>query len=314
MFFAAYLWYHFSGAKTIVQTSNQAQAYFKNAFKQTANAGNKDTGDAIQWLKETVQSYTKMVPGASVYVDKAFDDIEKVRDTHKDEVDKIMNDTKSQLSDITNKPVSFGRVGEVWAILSGAITQIGKLAPDVAQQLLDNHPTLKKQVGGKIEQLKQMGDAYGPEAKKAVDNTWSEARELLNDGFSMGTIAKIQDLVQRKTQELQKFGDKAWEKGMEEAKPVLDKAPELKETVEKNKSSLLQGDLGKLWQIIQSASKSGDTKELKEFVQQQKDQVQERSSGGLSSLLSSVPGGGKIGSNVSCSSLFYRQFAITNRT
>ena len=304
MFFAAYLWYHFSGAKTIVQTSNQAQAYFKNAFKQTANAGNKDTGDAIQWLKETVQSYTKMVPGASAYVDKAFDDIEKVRDTHKDEVDKIMNDTKSELSDITNKPVSFERVGEVWAILSGAITQIGKLAPDVAQQLLDNHPTLKKQVGGKIEQLKQMGDAYGPEAKKAVDNTWSEARELLNDGFSMGTIAKIQDLVQRKTQELQKYGDKAWEKGMEEAKPVLDKAPELKEAVEKNKSSLLQGDLGKLWQIIQSASKSGDTKELKEFVQQQKDQVQERSSGGLSSLLSSVPGGGKIGSNVSFPSLF----------
>ena len=232
-----YLWYHFSGAKTAIQTSNQAYQYVKDITDKAKSSLPKSggsAGDTIQWFRQTAHSYTGMIPGASSYVDSAFDDVEKIRQKHGEEVDQILGDAKNQLLDITNKDVSFARVAEVWSIISNCIKRITSLAGDSAEDIIENHPWMKEKVGPKITELKQMGDQYGPEAKKMVDDTWKEASAVLAGGFSMSTVTKIQDLVQKKTEELKKFGDQAWDKGMEQVKPMLDKQPELKKQFEQS--------------------------------------------------------------------------------
>ena len=210
VFTLGYTWYHFSGAKTLIQTSNQAQSYFKSAFKKTQEAAtSSNSSDTIDYLRETAHSYTRLIPGASTYIDSAFDDVSKIREKHGDQVDQILNDAKSELKDVTNKPANLERVSEVWEILSNALRRIGGLAGDSAEDILNNHPYLKDKVGPKITSFKHMGEQYGPEAKQVVDDTWREIQDALKSGFSMQTVSKVQDVLQKKTEELQQYGEKA---------------------------------------------------------------------------------------------------------
>lgn len=293
-FLGGYMWYSFSGAKSVVNSVHQAKSYADSAFKKTTAAA-PEPNQAVQWLRDTVTGYTKMIPGASIYVDKAFDDLDKVREKHGDEVDKIINDTYYDLKDTTQKGLSVDAASDAWDILQKCFKRIGSLAGDAAQDILENHPQLKEKVGGRFEQLKQMGDEYGPEAKKQVDETWKQAQDILKGGFSAETLKKIQDLIQEKTEELKKYGDQAWQKGIEQAKPILDKQPKLKELVEKNKDKLLQGDLGQLWQKLQEASKSGNTEDIQKFVKEQTDKVSSQASGGIDQFLKMIPGGAELG-------------------
>ena len=174
--------------------------------------------------------------------------------------------------------------------------QIGDLAGDAAEDIMNNHPDLKKKVGGNLDQLKSMGDQYGPEAKKKVDETWDQVKNILKGGVGLGTADQLRRLIQDKVQEVKKYGDQAWQKGMEQAGPALEKAPQVKEFVEQNKDKLLQGDLAQLWEKVQSAAKSGDTGELEQFVKDsvQKGKEKAGGSGGLEQYMKMIPGGSEI--------------------
>jgi hypothetical protein len=269
--------YHFSGARSVVNTYQSAKSTADNAFKQTTKYA-PEPGQAVQWLKETVTSYTRFIPGASTYVDKAFEDLEKIRQNHEGEVDEIVQETYYELKNVTKSGFT-----------------------DALEDILDNHPQLKEKVGGQYHQLKQMGEQYGPEAKKQVDETWDQVQDILKSGFSVSTFTKIQQLVQEKTEQVKKYGDQAWQKGIEEAKPLLDKSPQLKELVQNNKEKLLQGDLSQLWQKLQEAAKSGNSDDITKFVKEQVNKASEKTTGsnftgssGIESLLNFIPGGSDI--------------------
>ncbi|RVX68541.1 hypothetical protein B0A52_07965 [Exophiala mesophila] len=292
-FLGGYLWYSISGAKSVVNSLHSAKSYVDGAFKKTTEAA-PEPNQAVQWLRETVTSYTRLIPGASTYVDKAFEDLDKVREKHGDEVDKTINETYNELKGVTKKGVSLEAFAEGWDILQKCLKRLGSLAGDAAEDILDNHPQLKEKVGGQFSQLKQMGEQYGPEAKKQVDETWSQVQDVLKGGFSADTVNKIQKLIQEKRDQIKKYGDQAWQKGLEQAKPLLEKQPQLKELVEKNKDKLLQGDLGQLWQKLQDAAKSGNTDDIQKFIKEQTEKVSSKSGSGIDQLLGLIPGGSEI--------------------
>ncbi|KIV94519.1 hypothetical protein PV10_02279 [Exophiala mesophila] len=288
-----YLWYSISGAKSVVNSVHSAKSYVDGAFKKTTEAA-PEPNQAVQWLRETVTSYTCLIPGASTYVDKAFEDLDKIREKHGDEVDKTINETYNELKGVTKKGVSLDALAEGWDILQKCLKRLGSLAGDAAEDILDNHPQLKEKVGGQLSQLKQMGEQYGPEAKKQVDETWSQVQDVLKGGFTADTVNKIQKLIQEKRDQIKKYGDQAWQKGLEQAKPLLEKQPQLKELVEKNKDKLLQGDLGQLWQKLQDAAKSGNTDDIQKFIKEQTGKVSSKSGSGIEQLLGLIPGGSEI--------------------
>ncbi len=257
-----------------------------------------EPNEAIEWLRSTAKSYGAIIPGVSGYIDSAFDDIDTIRRKHGKEVDAIVKEAYHELKDVTQAGMSVAAATKAWDVLQKHMKRIGDLAGDAAQDIINNHPALKDKVGGNLDQLKQMGDKYGPEAKKQVDETWDQIKEIMKSGVSTSTIPKVQKLVQDKIQKVQELGGKVWDQSMEKAKPLLDKSPEVKEVVEKNADQLKkQGNVQELYEKIKDAVSSGNTDALKDYVQNTVNKVREGSggsSGGLEKYLKMVPGGGEI--------------------
>ena len=201
-----------------------------------------------------------------------------------------------ELKEISQEGMSLSSASKAWDILQRHSRRIADLAGDAGQELIDNHPALKDKVGGNLDQLKQMGDKYGPEAKKQVDEIWEQIRGVVKSGVSAESIPKIHSLVQEKMQKMQELGGKLWEQGMEKAKPYLDKSPEAKEVIEKNAEQLKQGNIQELSEKIKEGVQSGNMDSLKSYVQTTVDKVKQRGGqgGGLENYLKMIPGGNEI--------------------
>ena len=239
-----------------------------------------------------------MIPGASGYVDSAFNDLDAVRNKHGKEVDNIIKEAYRELLDISQGGMSVTAAPKVWGVLQKHLKRISDLAGDAASDIINNHPALKEKVGGNLDQLRQMGDKYGPEAKKQVDETWDQIQEIVKSGVSASTIPKVQSLLEEKVQKIQELGGKVFDQGMEKAKPYLDKSPEVKKLVEENKEKLKkQGNVQELYERVKEAVQSGKTDSLKQYVQNTVKKVGQGSGGddgGLEKYLNMMPSGGDI--------------------
>lgn len=234
----------------------------------------------MKWLRSTATSYAAFIPGAKAYVDSAFNDLDKVQAKHGKEVEEIVNNSYKELKDATKKGMTMETATKTWEILEKTIKQLGELASDSASEILDNHPQLKEKVGGNLDQLKSMADNYGPEAKKQLDDTYQQITDVIKGGVSVESINKVRQLIQEKTEQMKQFGDEAWKKGMEQAKPYLDKNPQVKEIIEKNADTLKNGNFGELFEKVKDAVSSGNTDQLQQYVKQAGDKYSKMMPGG----------------------------------
>lgn len=280
-----------------MNTARKAEDAFKGYGKRLKESS-PEPNEALEWLRSTAKSYAAFIPGATGFVDSAFDDLDAVRNKHGKEVEKIVQEAYGELKDISQEGMSVAAATKAWDILQKHLQRIGDLASDAASDIINNHPALKEKVGGNLDQLKQMGDKYGPEAKKQVDETWDQIRDIIKSGVSASTIPKIQSLVQEKVQKIQELGGKVWDEGLEKAKPYLDKSPEVKKLVEENKEKLKkQGNVQELYEKVKDAVQSGNIDTLKQYVQSTVKQVGQGSGGGgggIEKYLNMVPGGDGI--------------------
>ncbi|KAL9108994.1 MAG: hypothetical protein Q9187_008216 [Circinaria calcarea] len=297
VFLAGYSYYHFSGAKTLVQTAKQTKQYLGSAtqkFKETTPEPN----EALEYLRRSALQYAAFIPGAKGYVETAFNDLDSIRNKHGDKVDEIVKEAYNELKGITNeKGMSFETARQAWEILQKHLKAIGNLAGDAAHDILNNHPEIKEKVGGNLDQLKAMGERYGPEAKKQVDQTWDQMQDIIKSGVSVNTANKIRSLIQEKMELVQKMGDDAWSKGLEQAKPYLDKSPKVKKLIEENAEQLKQGNVGELWQKIKEATTSGDTSSVESYIKSAVDKAKQTggsATGGLDQYLKMIPGADQI--------------------
>jgi cell division septum initiation protein DivIVA len=222
----------------------------------------------LDWLRSTAKSFAAVIPGADAYVDSAFRDLEVVQAKHGKEAEDIINCAYKELKTVTKGNISAETASRSWKILEKAIKQLCELASDSAQDIMDNHPQLKKEVGGDLDKLKSMADNYGPEAREQLDNTYQQIEDMIKGGVSMESINKVRRMIQEKVEKMSQFGDAAWKKGMEKAKPYLDKDPLVRDIVEKNADSLKRGNHEGLFEMVKEAVSSGNTEQLQEHVKQ----------------------------------------------
>ena len=293
-FLAGYVWYQFSGAKTIVQTANQTEAYFKEAKKKVAQK-TPEPDEAFGWLRDTAKSYASFIPGAKSYVDTAFDDLETIRRNQGKEFDEIVRDAYNDLRDVSKKgKLDVDTAIKVRDVLEKHFKRLYELAGDSAEDILNNHPELKEKFGGSFDRLKEMGSAYGPQAQEEVDKTWKQVKDIVSAGISFDTVEKIQKVTKEKEEKLRKLGDEAWKRGLDEARPYLEKSPKIKEFVEKNTDALKKGNYAKIWDMIKESSSSGNTEDLEKYVKDLAGQAKESGFGNLDKLSNMVPGGSQI--------------------
>ncbi|KAK4238061.1 hypothetical protein C8A03DRAFT_15455 [Achaetomium macrosporum] len=255
---------------------NAAAKEIDNKYQQVA-ATIKDktptTDEAVDKLKQFCYSYVAWVPGGRQYVDSAFNDLEAVRKEHGEEVDKIVSETYKEFQDIARTGLSFETMSKAYDALANLARKIASLSGSAADQLLERHPQLNDKVGEPIRQLKQMGKNYGPEARKLVDETWSQVNDALSSGFSVETADKVRKIVEERIEQLRKIGDDLWNKRLEEAKPYLDKNPRVKELITENQDALKQGNVMALFGQLKKLGEAGDKGKLEDYVKQAVDKA-----------------------------------------
>lgn len=266
---AFYIWYQASGMASAAKTAKQAKSYVDsatNSLKSTFKENTPEPNEAIQMLHETADKYAKWLPGGKQYVDKVFQDLEMIRKDHAEEVDSIVREAYGELRDVSKKGMNLQALSESWDVLQKHLQRLASLAGDAATDILNNHPQMKEKLGGSFDQLKQMGDTLGPEAKKQVDETWKEVSDILKGGISFDTADRVRKLVQDKQGQMKKLGEQAWDKGYEQVKPMLEKNPQVKQLVESNMDVLKSGNVSEVLPKIQSAVTSGNSLDLEKYV------------------------------------------------
>lgn len=308
---AGYSYYHFSGAKTVINTVRATKSYFEETLHKTKQSA-PPPNEAIQWLRDTAMRYASVIPGGKGYVDTAFKDLETIHQKHGGEVDAIVREAYQELQEVgSSGSFDMASVARAWDVLQRHMGRIGELAKDAGGDILNNHPHLRDRFGGEFDKVKQMGENYGPEAKKMADQTWNQVQDALKGGFSMETFDKLKGIVQDGTEQLQKVGEQAWQKAMEQAKPYLDKNPQLKKLIEENKTQLMKGNAMELLQKIKDTFNSGKTDDLEKYVQETINKGKSSMGGGggvgsggggsgsLEKYLNTLPSGGSIWANLS---------------
>ncbi|KAJ5732991.1 hypothetical protein N7533_013438 [Penicillium manginii] len=292
-----YAWYYFSGAKTLIDSNTQAKQYIQQA-KQKFSETAPEPNEAYSWLKKTVNRYAVFIPGAREYADTAFKDLETIRDKHGEEFDEVVKDAYNELKDLSkdngfNTDTAF----QGFYILQKHMNRLLDLAGDAGEDILNNHPQLKEKVGGSIDQLKEMGESYGPQAKEEVNKIWSQISDIVKRGASLDTAAEIKKLIDEKREKLQKLGDEAWQKGLDESRKYLEKNDKLKALIDENAETLKKGNFQDLWGLLKESASSGKTENVEKFIKEKLDQAKQGGGGALEKMekwLKAAPGGSNI--------------------
>lgn len=116
VFLAGYGYYHFSGAKTLINTARETSASF-NKYKEQFKKSTPEPNEALQWFRQTATSYVGFIPGAKSYVDSAFNDIDAIQQKHSGEVDQIVKDAYNDFSKVSEQGMSLEAAQQAWEIL-----------------------------------------------------------------------------------------------------------------------------------------------------------------------------------------------------
>lgn len=293
--------YCFTPAGRTASKLNKAVKEAEKKYQEAAKvlqANTPSSSQAVDSIKQFAYSYVGWIPGGRGFVDAAFKDWETVRKEHGEEADKLVNHAYKQFQEISKSGLSLDTASRAYDVLADLAKKIANLTGDALSDVVDNHPELKEKLGGNIDQLKQMGEQYGPEAKKQVDETWGQVKDIFAGGFSASSLAKARELIDDKVQQVQKLGDEAWKKGLEEAKPFLEKSPKVKELLEKNGDALKKGNIGELFGKLRDAAKSGDAGGLESYIKQATQKLGDKANasgwGSLDKYLDKIPQGSEI--------------------
>ncbi|OAA38366.1 hypothetical protein NOR_06756 [Metarhizium rileyi] len=292
----AYGVYSFTPAGRAASKLNKAAADASKKYDAAAKKLQSSTpsaDEAVESIRQFAYSYAVWIPGGRGYVDAAFKDWETVRDSHGAEVDAIVSDTYKKLGDVSKAGLSLDTASRAVDVLADMARRIAELSKDALSDILDNHPKAKERFGGSVDELKSMAESYGPEAKRQVDQTWSQVKDIFAGGVSEENFTKARKLLDEKVKQVKGLGDDAWKRGMESAKPYLDENPKIKKLLEDNAEALKKGSLSQLFDKLGAAEKSGSVDDLQKYVRESVDKAKSAAAG-LERYLNMVPQGGDV--------------------
>lgn len=171
------MYYHFSGAKKAVDASRAASQYYQETKAAIASKAPKSPNEALDYLRDVARSYLVVIPGARPHVDAAFDTIDELRDTHGEDVNRIVSDGYEDVRVIIKDSGSMdaGTAMKILDVLrrrSAELEELGKKAgKDAFGSLSEKYPQLSEKLGGGYEEFKNLAQSKGPEAKRVYDET-----------------------------------------------------------------------------------------------------------------------------------------------
>jgi len=187
--------------------------------------------------------------------------------------------------------------------------------------VLDKNPQVKEKLGGAYQQLQALAKDKGPEAKKLLEDTQREVKDIFSKGFTPDALVRARQVIQQKAEEARKLAEpaarEAWDKAIKQAQPALDKVPEIKEYLNSNSSAFISASVGALGgssgsvdEVVKKVKevanmKEGERKEkveeLKKWLEHQVQDAKSKTTGVLGlkwedvqSYVKMVPGGDEM--------------------
>jgi hypothetical protein len=255
-----------------------------------------------------VKSYAGVIPGVSSYVDETFDAIDQLHDNHREEFDKVLQETYNDVSDVLKDVKDKGLQGmdaatanKLMSVISKRVSQFNELGKkvggDAFKKFEQKYPQVTGTLGSSYEELKSFAEQSGPEAKKLVSDTVSQIQDVMSNSKSTpDALNRARQLVEEKSQQLKEL---VWDKAAKE----VESNPELKDLLNKNKGAFIAagsslGSFSEVIQHVRDVATGGFDKEkvkdLTEFVQSRAKDAQNRGWEGLQSWVKSIPGGGEV--------------------
>lgn len=179
-----YAWYHISGAKKAVDASRTAAAYYQQTKDAIASKAPKNPNEALDQLRHFAHSYLVIIPGARPHVDAAFDTIDELRDSHGDDVNRIVSDGYEEIRTIIRDSSSLDataalKVFDVFRRRTAELEELGEgIGKDVFGSLSEKYPQLSEKLGGGYDEFQKLVKTHGPEAKKIYNETTQQVRVL----------------------------------------------------------------------------------------------------------------------------------------
>ena len=243
----AYVWYQFSGLKTVVKTSKSIESELAEVKEKLA-ANPPSVDEAMNYFRSVAKSYRSLIPEATTTIDSMLDTLDELKKTNSQEVEKIIKETYDELKETVMKGAFDLKTGEqVAEILKRRAPEVQDLAnrvgTDLIKPVIDKNPELRDAIGDSYEDLKRLVGLYGAEAEAKYDDLVKKLKEIFDRGLPKSSIKQARDLVQQTTREIRETGEKkakdGWDKTSKQAKQYLDKMPDVKKTLEENKESLI---------------------------------------------------------------------------
>ena len=121
--------------------------------------------EALDYLRDVARSYLVVIPGARPHVDAAFDTIDELRDTHGEDVNRIVSDGYEEVRVIIKDSGSMdaGTAMKILDVLrrrSAELEELGKKAgKDAFGSLSEKYPQLSEKLGGGYEEFKKLAQS-----------------------------------------------------------------------------------------------------------------------------------------------------------
>ncbi|KAF7792331.1 hypothetical protein EIP86_003367 [Pleurotus ostreatoroseus] len=300
-----YGYYHFSGVKKLVDTSKSTQEYLQRAKDSMLQNAPKNPNEALAFLRGVAKNYASVIPGAGAYVDSSFDMLDELHDTHRDELDRILQGTyeevKGILKDVSDKgleSLDMATVGKLMNVLRKRVGEINGLArragSDAFSRFEQRYPQVGQTLGSSYAELHSLAMRSGPEAKRLSEDAMKQVQDILSAKSSSDAVERAKEVLTSKTRELKSM---LWHRASEETK----KYPELHGLLEENKDAFMQAEVssGTLKEVLEWVKEvtSGNADLSKEKLNEARDYLRNKAQGmdtlsleGLQKWLERIPG------------------------
>lgn len=282
----AYAWYHFSGAKQAVNLAKSGVNAYESV-KQNVKEKTPEPTEALKFLRSTIDQYIGLIPGAKPYVDSLFQDLDQLSERHGNKVNEILSRTYNEIKDATKGGLNAETGQKVLQILQQRVREIRSLASDVSDDIMKAHPELQEKVGGSLDELKKLADKAGPEAQKKVDEVYEQIQAIVNKGLTPAGVASAGYLINDVMSSIRQTADQSWTEGLQMAKPILDKYPQVKRLVEENADSLKSGNVKELFSNLTSGNSSSD---IESYIMDKVSQAKQLSTKDFEKYVKQIPG------------------------
>lgn len=162
---AIQIWYDFAGAKAAIATARSARFCVDNLSEElitSLHAGTYSTDEALDILRRTTLAYASTMPGGAGGVEKIFREVQAVRRTRGEEVDRVLAGAYEELRRVGERGAGAAETREVVLRHLGRLGLVGGRA---AREVLDRNPRLKTWRDGAVGALREPENGKVPTAR-----------------------------------------------------------------------------------------------------------------------------------------------------